>query len=155
MNECAHSPAELHEICRKYFRDYWRHNPLTLIILTGPPGAGKTTFCQGFADPLGIADTINSPTFNLLNEYTGSRGCLKHSDLYRLAAPGALEELGLLDSWTQVEKEPTIVAVEWGDRFPFSPGCPVYRITITPLDDESRCVSIEKQNEHGSFDSCN
>jgi tRNA threonylcarbamoyladenosine biosynthesis protein TsaE len=42
-----------------------------LLLLEGPLGMGKTTITQGLARGMGITDTINSPTFTLLKEYSG------------------------------------------------------------------------------------
>jgi len=56
-----------------------------LIGLQGDLGAGKTTFVRGIAEGLGIAPgKVRSPTFTLVNEYSGGRLPLYHIDLYRL-----------------------------------------------------------------------
>ena len=58
-----------------------------LIGLSGELGAGKTCLVRGIAEGLGIAaHKVRSPTFTLVNEYSGGRLPLYHIDLYRLAA---------------------------------------------------------------------
>jgi tRNA threonylcarbamoyladenosine biosynthesis protein TsaE len=58
-----------------------------LIGLTGELGAGKTCLVRGIGAGLGIApQKVRSPTFTLVNEYSGGRLPLYHIDLYRLAA---------------------------------------------------------------------
>ncbi len=58
-----------------------------LIGLSGELGAGKTCLVRGLAEGLGIAPhKVRSPTFTLVNEYSGGRLPLYHVDLYRLAA---------------------------------------------------------------------
>jgi tRNA threonylcarbamoyladenosine biosynthesis protein TsaE len=58
-----------------------------LIGLSGELGAGKTCLVRGLAEGLGIAShKVRSPTFTLVNEYSGGRLPLYHIDLYRLAA---------------------------------------------------------------------
>jgi len=152
----VHAPSETWQLCEQLFQKHLRHNPLSIVLLSGEPGAGKTTFCRGFAAVMGIDQNINSPTFNLQNTYRGSRGCLKHCDLYRIADLHAVEELGLANSWSEIEYAPTVVAIEWGEKaFPLMPDAPVYRVVITVHNDESRDIRIEKRSSNGTFDPCN
>ena len=73
------------------------------IALIGPLGAGKTELAKGFAAGLGVAETVDSPSFTLMAEYRG-RLPLFHLDLYRVG--------GLLD-----EREAEgVTIIEWGDR---------------------------------------
>ena len=55
-----------------------------IICLNGELGSGKTVFVKGFAQALGIKDTITSPTFNLVKEYNDGEAKLYHMDVYRL-----------------------------------------------------------------------
>ena len=84
--------------------------PGDLLLLAGELGAGKTTFVRGLARGLGIANGVQSPTFQLVRVYQG-RIQLAHVDLYRLEAGADLADLGLHDLLDQ-----GAVAVEWGDR---------------------------------------
>src|SRR3989442_8672416 len=59
--------------------------PGDVLSLGGDLGAGKTTFVQGLAVGLGIADRVTSPSFVLLKEYLGGRYPLIHMYVYRLA----------------------------------------------------------------------
>lgn len=91
----------------------------SVLLLKGNLGAGKTTLVQGLGAGLGI-DEVDSPTFTLINEYTGGRLPLYHIDLYRLSSEQA-DELGLESYWDGLEKEPGIVAIEWSERLSFLP----------------------------------
>ena len=42
-----------------------------IIFFDGGLGMGKTAFCQGLCDGLGISATVTSPTFAIVNEYSG------------------------------------------------------------------------------------
>lgn len=68
--------------------------PGSVIALSGPLGAGKTTVVKGIAIGLSITEPVTSPTFNLIQEY---HGCLPlyHIDLYRIRDTRELVELGL------------------------------------------------------------
>ncbi|MBW3082830.1 tRNA (adenosine(37)-N6)-threonylcarbamoyltransferase complex ATPase subunit type 1 TsaE [Bifidobacterium phasiani] len=104
-----------------------------VILLSGPLGAGKTTFAQGFGAGLGIEGPIVSPTFTIARELDGRfadgrRAHLVHVDAYRLGghayAPGQdavgrlldeLESLGL-DEELEAPGEDTVVLMEWGEQ---------------------------------------
>lgn len=55
-----------------------------IILLDGDLGAGKTVFTKGVAAGLGIDESVVSPTFTIMNEYSG-RLKLFHYDAYRLS----------------------------------------------------------------------
>jgi len=92
----------------------------TVILLEGDLGAGKTTLVQGIAEGLGIQDSIESPTFTLINEYFTGRIPLYHLDLYRLE-PEEVEGLHLESYWDGLEMDLGIVAIEWAERLPYKP----------------------------------
>lgn len=92
----------------------------SVLLLQGNLGAGKTTFVQGLAAGLDISESIESPTFTLINEYTTGRIPLYHLDLYRLDH-SEIEDLNLEQYWEGIEVEPGIVAIEWADRLPYKP----------------------------------
>ncbi|ALF55432.1 ATP-binding protein [Nostoc piscinale CENA21] len=94
--------------------------PGTVILLEGDLGAGKTTLVQGIGQGLGITESIVSPTFTLINEYTQGRIPLYHLDLYRLE-PSEVAGLNLESYWEGIEIEPGIVAIEWAERMPYQP----------------------------------
>jgi len=64
-----------------------------IYCLEGDLGAGKTAFSRGFAKGLLIDDYITSPTFTILNEYTG-RLNLYHFDVYRIENSDKLYDTG-------------------------------------------------------------
>jgi len=83
-----------------------------LIFLRGPLGAGKTTLARGFIRARGHGGSIRSPTYTLVESYEEGSGRIHHVDLYRLAGPADLEDLGLRDHLA----EPAVVLVEWPER---------------------------------------
>lgn len=80
-----------------------------LLILTGPLGAGKTTFTRGLAEGLGVRGPVQSPTFVIARTHPSlvGRPPLVHVDAYRL---GSAEELDDLD----LDLDRSVVVIEWG-----------------------------------------
>ncbi|MFA9371017.1 MAG: tRNA (adenosine(37)-N6)-threonylcarbamoyltransferase complex ATPase subunit type 1 TsaE [Labilibaculum antarcticum] len=56
-----------------------------VFALYGAMGVGKTTFVKAICDEMGVEDTINSPTFAIVNEYhTPKEDIIYHFDFYRI-----------------------------------------------------------------------
>ena len=85
-----------------------------LILLYGEMGAGKSAFTRGIAQGIGISDSITSPTFTILQVYTGGMLPLYHFDWYRIADASELYEMGM-DEYLQGEG---IAIVEWPQQAP-------------------------------------
>jgi len=104
-----------------------------LLLLDGQLGTGKTTFTQGLARGMGIAEIVSSPTFTLLKEYhrhpvpvtqpgqdtlpaqtsqQRSGLTLYHFDLYRLEDPEEIIDLGFEDYFNSSG----VSVVEWADK---------------------------------------
>ena len=57
----------------------------TVFAFYGKMGAGKTTFIKAVCEELGVADTVTSPTFAIVNEYEAAGGRpIYHFDFYRI-----------------------------------------------------------------------
>ena len=64
-----------------------------VICLDGELGSGKTVFTKGFANSLGIDESITSPTFTIIKEYNNGELPLYHMDVYRL--DGNVDGIGI------------------------------------------------------------
>ena len=64
-----------------------------VLCMYGDLGVGKTAFVQGLAKGLGIDEPITSPTFTIVNEYSGTL-LLYHFDVYRIADSDEMYEIG-------------------------------------------------------------
>ncbi len=87
--------------------------PGTVIGLVGPLGAGKTRLVQAVATALGVPPgRVTSPTFVLVNEYTGGRMPVYHFDTYRLKDDDEFLNLGPDEYFDSAG----LTFVEWADR---------------------------------------
>jgi tRNA threonylcarbamoyladenosine biosynthesis protein TsaE len=114
--------------------------PGDLITLSGPLGAGKTTFVQGLARGLGCPSAVTSPTFVLMTEHQG-RLPLSHVDAYRLEnlCYDAIRDTGVLDA---IETGEGVTIIEWPERIEEFLPRPRYAITLIPGEGESRTIEI-------------
>ena len=83
--------------------------PNMTICLKGDLGSGKTVFTKGFANALGITDTITSPTFNIVKEYYTGEMPLFHMDVYRI------DEADVEIDFAEYFVKKGISIIEWSD----------------------------------------
>lgn len=143
MKIISHSPEETIEFARKLGE---KLSAGDVIAYKGGLGAGKTTFTRGLAIGLGLGDNVSSPTFALVNEYSGKNITLYHFDMYRIEGEDDLETTGFYD----YPFEDNVVAVEWSENIE---GClpenTIY-ITINRIDDDTREIIIENGGKYAS-----
>jgi tRNA threonylcarbamoyladenosine biosynthesis protein TsaE len=111
--------------------------PDTTLALHGDLGVGKTTFVQGLARGLGLADAVTSPTFNIFTLHRGPVNLL-HLDAYRLEGARQVEDLLLADFLVS----PWCLAVEWPEKISawLPPGTLHLQLGILP--DERHTVTL-------------
>ena len=90
----TNSPEETFDLGRRMGADA---KPGQIYTLNGDLGAGKTIFTKGMAAGLGIEEPVSSPTFTIVQEYSGGRLPLYHFDVYRIGEPEEMEEIGYDD----------------------------------------------------------
>ena len=83
--------------------------PNMVICLYGELGSGKTVFTKGFASAMEIDETITSPTFNIIKEYTTGELPLYHMDVYRLNEDD--DTIGIKDYFNKWG----VTIIEWAD----------------------------------------
>jgi tRNA threonylcarbamoyladenosine biosynthesis protein TsaE len=109
VTRISHSPGETEALGESWGR---AAESGLVIGLTGDLGAGKTQLARGIARGLGITARVHSPTFTLVNEYTGGRLTLYHIDLYRLETVEQIIGAGLAEYFQPAG----ISVIEWVEK---------------------------------------
>ena len=113
----------------------------SVIALFGGLGAGKTVFTRGLALGLGIESGVSSPTFTIVNEYTGKIP-LFHFDMYRLESENELFDIG----WDDYIDRNGVCVVEWSEKVVGALPPDTIVVKIENLGDDTRKLEIRKQS---------
>ena len=114
-----------------------------VFCLVGEMGTGKTQFCKGIANGLGIKKTVTSPTYtfstNYIFEAEGKNTEFIHMDTWRLFNDQEFLDLGFV----KMIDACNVIAVEWADR--------VYEV-LKRYEDEAKLIWVrfsygKKENE--------
>jgi tRNA threonylcarbamoyladenosine biosynthesis protein TsaE len=96
-------------------RVFWESFPdKKIYAFKGNMGAGKTSFIRALCCAKNVKETVGSPTFSIINEYSFTGGIIYHLDLYRLKDEEEAIRAGVEDCLYSGE----ICLVEWPDRAP-------------------------------------
>ncbi|WP_316610467.1 tRNA (adenosine(37)-N6)-threonylcarbamoyltransferase complex ATPase subunit type 1 TsaE [uncultured Ruminococcus sp.] len=111
---------------------------MEVIALFGGLGMGKTAFTRGLARGLGADDVVSSPTFALVNEYSG-RVPVYHFDMYRVTSWDDLYSTGFFDYL-----DTGVLIIEWSENIEGALPENALRITISRGEnDNQRIFDIE------------
>ena len=116
-----------------------RLRPGDVVAYTGDLGAGKTAFTRGLALGLGAGDVVSSPTFALVNEYSG-RLTLEHFDMYRVGNWDDLYSTGFFD---YLDTD-CVLVIEWSENIAGALPETVISIDIRPgKTQQDRVITID------------
>ena len=108
------------------------------IALFGGLGMGKTAFTRGLCRGLGTGEVVSSPTFALVNEYTG-RCPVYHFDMYRVTSWDDLYSTGFFDY-----EGNGVLVIEWSENIEGALPGDAIRVTIERGEhDDQRVFTIE------------
>jgi len=110
-----------------------------IFALNGKMGAGKTTFIKAVCECLGVSETINSPTFSIVNEYsTSDKQIIYHFDFYRINNIEEAMEIGVEEYLYSGQ----LCFLEWSENIaPLLPDDYV-AVEITEQDNGKRIVEL-------------
>ena len=131
----SHSADETEQIGEKIAK---KLHGTEVIALFGGLGMGKNAFTRGLARALGVDDDVSSPTFALVNEYSGKYN-IYHFDMYRVNSWDDLYSTGFFDYIDN-----GILVIEWSENIEGALPENAIRITIEKGEsDDERIFEIE------------
>jgi tRNA threonylcarbamoyladenosine biosynthesis protein TsaE len=89
--------------------------PGDIVWLFGSMGVGKTTFVQRICKHLGCLESIQSPSFAIMNQYLCGTTSVYHADLYRIEHENELWDTGI---YPLLDDASAVFFVEWPQRIP-------------------------------------
>ena len=111
-----------------------------IFAFYGAMGAGKTTFVKALCEAMGVTDTVNSPTFAIVNEYADREGSpIYHFDFYRIKSVAELYNLGYEDYFYS----DAVCFVEWPQLAEEILPEETVKVTIDEKEDGTREITIE------------
>jgi len=121
---------------RKFINLFDRYS---VFAFYGSMGAGKTTFIKAVCEILGVKDTVNSPTFSIINEYEAADGrVLYHFDCYRINKLQEAIDLGAEDYFYSGK----ICFIEWPEKIEALLPDSTVKVNINELDNGKRKIEI-------------
>ncbi len=103
-------------------------------------GAGKTTLIKELCAELGVSGAVSSPTFAIVNEYTGNARRIYHFDFYRLKTQTEALDMGCEEYFYSGD----YCFIEWPNKIPDMLPQHYINVTISVLNDTTRNISFEK-----------
>jgi len=110
-----------------------------IFSFNGKMGAGKTTFIKAICEVMGVKETINSPTFSIVNEYEAADGrIIYHFDCYRINKIQEALDLGA----EEYLYSGNLCFIEWSENIaPLLPDTLV-NVDINELENKKREIII-------------
>ncbi|MBR2262188.1 MAG: tRNA (adenosine(37)-N6)-threonylcarbamoyltransferase complex ATPase subunit type 1 TsaE [Paludibacteraceae bacterium] len=131
------SLASIHQTAKEFITAMGEKK---VFLFYGSMGAGKTTFIRAICEELGVKESINSPTFAIINEYKSGVGePIFHFDFYRINKEEEAFDFGYEDYFYSGN----LCFVEWPEKIENLLPEDAVKVTIQELPDGSREVTLE------------
>lgn len=133
-----HTENELNAI----IPEIWKYgNELSVWLLNGEMGAGKTTFTRHLGSFLGVTDQVSSPSFGIIHEYK-SAICptIYHFDFYRINNEDEAYDIGA----NEYIESGNLCLIEWFEKIPSLLPSEYLSIEIKVVNSTFRKITITK-----------
>ena len=122
------------EAAREFIQHIGEHR---VFAFYGKMGAGKTTFIKAVCEQLGVDDVITSPTFAIVNEYSGKTQ-VYHFDFYRIKKLEEVYDMGYEDYFYSG----ALCFIEWPELIEDLLPDDAVRVSIAEQEDGSRLITF-------------
>jgi tRNA threonylcarbamoyladenosine biosynthesis protein TsaE len=131
------SIEEIHATAKKFLEQI---GDKKIFAFNGKMGAGKTTFIKAICEVMGVKETINSPTFSIVNEYEAADGrIIYHFDCYRINKIQEALDLGA----EEYLYSGNLCFIEWSENIaPLLPDSLV-NVNIEEMENGKRQINIQ------------
>ena len=127
---------DLSAVARDFIASFQQHR---IIAFYGSMGAGKTTFIKALCEELKVVDTVNSPSFAIINEYSiPGDGLIYHFDFYRLKNVGEAYDMGYEDYFYSGN----YCFVEWPEKIDDLMPQDHLKVSIEIVSDQERKITV-------------
>ncbi|AKP50280.1 tRNA (adenosine(37)-N6)-threonylcarbamoyltransferase complex ATPase subunit type 1 TsaE [Cyclobacterium amurskyense] len=134
ISEISTTAETIIDLCRE----------LKVWVFQGAMGAGKTTLIKAICEKLNIQESVSSPTFSIVNEYTDEQGePVYHFDFYRIEDPEEALNIGVEEYFSSGN----YCFIEWAEKIPMFLPDKFALITIESDQDEKRTIAIKTINQ--------
>lgn len=137
MNELKiNSLSEINLVAREFLKLVGNKR---VFAMYGAMGVGKTTFVKAICEEMGVEDTINSPTFAIVNEYhTNQEDIIYHFDFYRINDVKEAYDFGYEDYFYSN----ALCFIEWPEKIESILPNDVVEVHFSEQEDGSRSILV-------------
>jgi len=129
----------IRKTAREFIETVIKQGSGRVFLFYGSMGAGKTTFIRAICEELGVEESVNSPTFAIVNEYRSGEGDpIYHFDFYRINKEEEAYDFGYEDYFYSGE----LCFVEWPEKIENLLPEDAVTVSISELLDGTREVAV-------------
>ena len=129
----------IRKTAREFIETVIKQGSGRVFLFYGSMGAGKTTFIRAICEELGVEESVNSPTFAIVNEYRSGEGDpIYHFDFYRINKEEEAYDFGYEDYFYSGE----LCFVEWPEKIENLLPEDAVTVSISELPDGTREVAV-------------